>query len=99
MKDLESLESTQGKLQGDRPPPETPCRSQSNLRVPTRVIKLRLAQFTLKTAHLAMEPRGPGASALLLRLWLQYKPVPNKQLWIIRILKSFFIIANFKSYK
>ena len=37
MKDLESLESTQGKLQGDRPSPETPCWSQSNLRVPTRV--------------------------------------------------------------
>ena len=37
MKGLESLESTQGKLQGYRPSPEPPCWSQSNLRVPTRV--------------------------------------------------------------
>ena len=40
MKDLESLESTQGKLQGDRPSPETPCWSQSNLRVPHELMTL-----------------------------------------------------------
>ena len=27
--------------------------------------------------------------------WLQYKSVKNKQFWVIRILKFFFIIANF----
>lgn len=37
MKHLESLESTQVKLQGDRPSPETPRGSLSNLRVPARV--------------------------------------------------------------
>lgn len=37
MKHLESLESTQVKLQGDRPSPETPRGSLSNLRVPAQV--------------------------------------------------------------
>ena len=37
MKHLESLESSQVKLQGDRPSPETPRGSLSNLRAPARV--------------------------------------------------------------
>ena len=61
MKPLESLESTQVKLQGDRPSPKNPRGSQSNLRIPRRELrKLRVAQYVLKIAHLGIliEPRA-----------------------------------------
>ena len=55
MKPLESLESTQVKLQGDRPSPKNPRGSQSNLRIPRRELrKLRVAQYVLKIAHLGI---------------------------------------------
>ena len=69
---MESYESTQIKSQNDRPSPEIPHESRANLRVPERVCDIDVAQYVLKIAHLAisMEPRGPRACDLLLRLWL-----------------------------
>ena len=69
---LESYESTQIKSQNDRPSPEIPHESRANLRVPARVCDVEVAQFVLKIAQMAisMEPRGPRACDLLLRLWL-----------------------------
>ena len=47
----------------------------ANLRVPTRVYDVRVAQFFLKIAHLSfsMGPRGPRAYGLRPRLWLLVK--------------------------
>ena len=61
MKHLESSESTRRKSQNDRPSSEIPQESRANLRVPSEFLMLRVAQFVLKIAHLAisMEPRGP----------------------------------------
>ena len=72
IKPLESYESTQIKSQNDRPSHEIPHESRANLRVPARVCEVEVAQYVLKIAHLAisMEPRGPRACDLLLRLWL-----------------------------
>ena len=72
IKHLESYESTQVKSQGDRPSPKIPHERRANLRVPARVVALRVVQFVLKTVHLAisMEPRGPRSCGLLPRLWL-----------------------------
>ena len=72
IKPLESHESTQIKSQNDRPSPEIPHESRANLRLPARVCEVEVAQYVLKISHLAisMEPRGPRACDLLLRLWL-----------------------------
>ena len=79
----EGSESTQIKLQNNRPSPEIPHDSYANSRgSPREIGTLRVAQFDLKIAHLAisMAPRRPRACGLLPRFWFLLKPCQN--VWV-----------------
>ena len=86
-------------VQEDRPSPETPCGSLPYLRVPARVNSVQSGSILAKNTAISHGAGRTRRLRFLLRLWLQYKSVKNKQLWVISILKSLFIIAYFKSYK
>ena len=78
-----SSESTQTKLQNNRPSPEIPHDSCANSRgSPHEIGTLRVAQFDLKISHLAisMGPRRPRACGLVPRFWLLLKPCQN--VWV-----------------
>ena len=56
MKHFESLESTQPKLQGGRPSPETPRGSQSDLRVLAWVNDVESVIISCETTHNIFRP-------------------------------------------
>ena len=74
--------------------PETPCGSLSNLRVPARVNNVESGSILAKNSGISHGSAWTRRLRFLLRLCLQYKSVKNKQVWVIRILKSKIITSQ-----
>ena len=75
MQHIKSIESTQVKLQGDHPFPETLRGSQSHYESPRQLMTLRVSQFVLKGAHflISIEERRHRTRGLQPRFWLLVK--------------------------
>ena len=61
------------------------------MRVPVRVNNVESGSILPKNSAISHGTAWIRRLRILLRLWLQYKSVKSKQLWVIPILKSFFL--------